>query len=371
MSSSGLKARSGFTLIELLVVIAIIAILIGLLLPAIQKIREIANRSVCQNNQKQLALACIAFADANGTLPRNGTVTFYSEIKGYVEQENNDNGLGITPVPTFNCPARRSPTKALCDYAGFMPFTHLTYDYTNATNRTTNNDTGGTDYVTDYDVSVAVVRTALGGDDPTRMTDITDGTSNTILLTEKFVARSNYDGFKTSGDQLWNASGGPSGLTLTTGVTKGQPNVQRFTCTIYVRDPQTRQFVAKPAQCSNTTPTFQYQTEPVTAGYNTARSSGSWNTAKYPSSSFSYGSPALGYSDNYPYAQSGNPFSQFYAPQSFDQYVGSNHPLGIQPAAYCDGSVRNLKQGGSSFSIPWSLIGINDGLADETNSLIQ
>src|SRR6516225_7715999 len=171
MSSSGVRARSGFTLIELSVVVAFIALLIGLLLPAVQKVREIANRTACQNNQKQFALACIAFEEANGRLPRNGTVTFYSEIKAYVEQENNDNGNGITPVPTFNCPARRSPAKALCDYAGFMPFTHFTTDHTNGTNRVTQNATGGTDFVSDFDMSVSVVRTALGGDDPVRITD--------------------------------------------------------------------------------------------------------------------------------------------------------------------------------------------------------
>lgn len=97
--------RKGFTLIELLVVIAIIAILIALLVPAVQKVRESAARTQCQNNLKQVALACHSYHDAYGFWPRASTLdnqlSWHVHVLPYLEQKALYDQFDLSPTGTY------------------------------------------------------------------------------------------------------------------------------------------------------------------------------------------------------------------------------------------------------------------------------
>jgi prepilin-type N-terminal cleavage/methylation domain-containing protein len=205
----GTRARQrAFTLIELLVVIAIIAVLVGLLMPAVQKVREAANRVSCANNLKQIGLAFLLHVGAHRCLPTGGDgytvartwtnnvpATYRTQhwawgyqILPYVEQSNlyndsSDERVSGTPLKLYFCPTRRLPTALSGGPWAVHTYPRAMTDYAGNAGTSTNGGDGGGIYGSGDDG--LVIR--LGHTNFVRPADIKDGASNTLLVGEKHV----------------------------------------------------------------------------------------------------------------------------------------------------------------------------------------
>jgi prepilin-type N-terminal cleavage/methylation domain-containing protein len=157
MSHNFGKRRRAFTLVEMLVVLALIGIVLGLLLPAVQAVREAANRTQCANNLHQIGIACLAYETDHKTLPPSHNInqgaSWMVLILPYVEQDTLFKQWDMTrtyyeqpdqarlgQVPIYFCPSRRSPHDVSPgSSAGDYPSDNLAMDsFSPASGNTTN-----------------------------------------------------------------------------------------------------------------------------------------------------------------------------------------------------------------------------------------
>lgn len=201
-------ARVGFTLVELLVVIAIIGILIGMLLPAVQAVRESARRATCQNNLKNLSLACLNFESSRQAFPHGSSFNhehaWGSEILPFIEQSathealdfesawnspSNNLLLSQRDLAAFICPSSNKSYAGKTDYCGISGSWRTTIPVPLPRHN-------------GIFFAAATERTS-----PVSLREISDGTSNTICIAEGSERLETNGGFWGHGENCFTHEG--------------------------------------------------------------------------------------------------------------------------------------------------------------------